>query len=281
MLRQKVSTAARFYVSKLSGLHRVSLEELPDILAENPYLLNQIVRQGVELHGTRPFWYKRSLGLAALARFSALKAAPVFITWSAADMQWDDLHNHMPRSAEWRTGNDSTRLAVAWDHVQNYPHMVAAYIDLRFRAYLRSVLAPSLKYSDCWWRYEWQARGTGHIHGLFFLDHALSLDPKTNIERNAFAQFWAGYISAWNPNPNRPPDARNPASVPRSQLTNTVDEYTALLNRLQIHSRCTESYCLRAEKGKPGAEKTCRFFFPRLLFNNAVLTKDIKAGRWL
>ena len=55
LIRRKANTAARFYVSKASGLKDLDREELADTLQADKSLLPQIVRQGSSLTGTHPF----------------------------------------------------------------------------------------------------------------------------------------------------------------------------------------------------------------------------------
>ena len=52
---RKASAAARFYVSKVSGLKDLDRKELANALLTDDSLLPQIVRQGSNLTGTRPF----------------------------------------------------------------------------------------------------------------------------------------------------------------------------------------------------------------------------------
>ncbi len=55
IMRRKAASAARFYVSKASGLKDLSREELTAALQDDTQLVDQIVRQGSDLTGTRPF----------------------------------------------------------------------------------------------------------------------------------------------------------------------------------------------------------------------------------
>jgi hypothetical protein len=63
-------------------------------------------------------------------------------------------------------------------------------------------------------------------------------------------------------------------------MVNSNDQFTAFLNRLQMHLVCRPGACLWVKKGK---DKTlyCRFFFPRPLFDDPVVTKDINHKSWL
>ena len=122
-------------------------------------------------------------------------------------------------------------------------------------------------------------RGSGHLHCLFWILSAPSLDQDSDTARATFARYWDKLITALNPDPLRLPDLRNPASLNPTDVTNTFDQFTALVNRLQKHSNCTTSYCLRTNK-KTG-QSSCRFFFPRLLFADAIVTREINPKSWL
>ena len=279
MMRRRAGNSARFYVSKASGLKDLTREELTEALQTDETLLPQIVRQGSMLTGTRPFWRSKGTSLQAQARFLTPSMSPVFVTFSAADMQWEDLHRHFPGYSTVATADDRARRHFIWDMVQNCPHIVAHYLDIRFRLFKEHVLRPFLGYADEWSRYEWQARGSGHLHCLFWIPSAPPLDVATAEARAQFAHYWGVKITAWNPDPLRPPDARNPASLPRMEVANTADQFAAFLNRLQLHS-CRAPHCLRPKKGSE-APASCRFFFPRPLFADPVVTQEINHKGWL
>jgi ATP-dependent DNA helicase PIF1 len=280
LMRRKASNSARFYVSKASGLKDLNREELTEALQTDESLLPQIVRQGSTLTGTRPFWRNKGTSLQAQARFLTPSMSPVFVTFSAADMQWEDLHRHFPGFSAVATGDDRIRRQFIWDMVQNHPHIVAHYLDIRFRLFKEHVLRPFFGYTDEWSRYEWQARGSGHLHCLFWIPSAPPLDVTTAEARAQFAQYWGMKITACNPDQLRPPDVRNPASLAHKDVANTADQFAAFLNRLQLHL-CRVPYCLRPKKGLEAPPCSCRFFFPRPLFPDPVVTQEINHKGWL
>jgi hypothetical protein len=280
IMRRKANSSARFYVSKASGLKDLTREELTTALLTDEGLLPQIIRQGSALPGTRPFWRNRGGCLQAQARFLSPEMSPVFLTFSAADMQWQDLHRHFPGWADVALADDRTRHTFAWDGVQNNPHIIAEYLVIRLRTFTDRVLRPYLKFTDYWQRLEWQARGTGHCHALFWIPTAPALDQESEECRAQFARYWGSLITAWNPDQLRAPDARNPASLAPADVANTADQFAAFLNRLQIHSTCRAPYCLRWKKDSD-TPLECRFFFPRPLFSTPVVTKEINHKSWL
>lgn len=280
LMRQRAAGSARFYVSKSSGLRDLSREELATALEEDESLLPHIVRQGSSLTGTRPFWRNKGNSLQATARFLSPGASPAFLTFSAADMQWQDLHRHFPGYLAIASAPDHALRHWIWDRVQDGPHIVAQYLDIRLAAFKKHVLRPFLGFTDSWDRVEWQARGTGHSHGLYWIPTAPSLDQDTDDLRAEFAQYWGSRITAWNPAPLRPADLRNPASLAPADVANTADQFAAFVNRLQQHTTCRIPYCLRPKKGSD-VPPTCRFFYPRPLFPAPIITQEINHKSWL
>ena len=241
-------------------------------------LLPQIVRQGSGLAGTRPFWTNKGGDLQAHARFLSPSTSPVFVTFSAADMQWQDLHRRFPGFSPNLTPNDPA--GRVWDRVHDHPHLIAHYLLLRFEAFVKHVLRPSLGFADYWYRFEWQARGSGHEHCLFWIPSAPSMNCGTDESRAEFARYWGARITAWNPDPLRSPDVCNPVSLAWADVANTADQFAAFLNHLQMHSTCRVPYCLRPKRGSL-QPPTYRFFFPRPLFTDAVVTRDINRKGWM
>lgn len=87
LMWRRANSSSTFYVSKASGLKDMSREELTEALLADEGLLPQIIYQGSHLTGTRPFWRNKSNSLQAQARFLSPSMPPVFVTFSAADMQ--------------------------------------------------------------------------------------------------------------------------------------------------------------------------------------------------
>ena len=277
-MRGQANNRARWTVDNDEHLDKMSLEQLQERLQESESLLSKVVRSGASLLGTRPFWRSRGADLEAHAR-GIRDASPVFVTFSCADMQWDDLQRHLPRYDEWRNGNARERTKIVWENVQKNPHIVAEWLDIRFCHFLKIVLKPHLRYDDYWYRFEWQHRGSGHIHGLLWIKDAPKMDMSTEELRAAFAAFWDSKITAFNPNSTRCSDGRNPASLPYRAVQNTEDQFAGFLNCFQQHNNCPGPACTR--KHKETQEKSCRFFYPRPCFDEATVTKDINHKSWM
>jgi hypothetical protein len=147
-MRRKAAKAACFYVSKASGLKDIDREELTAALQADSHLIDQVVRQGSELTGTRPFWRNKTNSLLAQGRFLSSDMALVFVTFSAADMQWRDLYRHLLGWTAVQNRSEIARRQFIWDRIQNYPYIVAYYLKIRFRTFITQVLQPLLRFTD-------------------------------------------------------------------------------------------------------------------------------------
>jgi hypothetical protein len=123
-----------------SDLKDLNREELAEALLTDDALLPQLVRQGSDLSGTRPFWRNKSSHLQAQARFLSPGMSPVFVTFSAVDMQW--------------TYTDTSLALGIWLRqmigVQNNPHIIAHFLLIRLTAFKKLVFRPFLCYVDQW-----------------------------------------------------------------------------------------------------------------------------------
>lgn len=124
--------------------------------------------------------------------------------------------------------------------------------------------------TDHWHRYEFQGRGSTHVHGFAWLD--LTAAPEATIpldseaRRALFTDLWKRHIYALNPEPGRLRAGKRTRGVyntTTSELKNTIGQLSDVANRTQVHV-CSKGYCLRYKKNAPAAApKACRFYYPR------------------
>ena len=94
-------------------------------------------------------------------------------------------------------------------------------------------------------RYEWQHRGSAHIHGFLWLEGAPDmekLDWTDTIRVDAARRYFDNYVTAWNPcdahhrniSIHRPLE-QDPCLLDTSEIFNTdpLDDYEQLANRVQ------------------------------------------------
>ena len=215
-------------------------------------LAHRVLRFGHNIRGTSQYWYNQQQNLISMVQ--QLGCASVFFTFSAADLNWPDLHAHLGNNFQ------STALAVA-----HSPYSVDSYLTLRFQVFFEKFLKPYLNLSDYWFRFEWQHRGSLHVHGLAWLPDApdaQQADPQT------IKNYWNQYVSSWNPamQPVDDPEhffwhvQQHPCNVPYANIQNLPRDLQDLVNLVQKHTQCSVNYCLRTDAN--GVQR-CRFGFPK------------------
>jgi Helitron helicase-like domain at N-terminus len=202
----------------------------------------------------------------------------IFATFSAADLQWHDLHRHMPTSLPPNATEDVC--IKTYNNNLNNNHAIAAYyFQKRWELFLKHVLTPKFGIRDFWYRYEWQHCGSSHVHCFFWLDKAPKvedLDISNEESVNEFIRFWDPLVSTTNPSKDEPKATVHPSSQDPNTLTYSQRELAQLLNWVQRHTRCTP-YCLRRPKGAPAdALPICRFKYPKELSGLTTLVLDDK-----
>ncbi|RXK36573.1 hypothetical protein M231_06114 [Tremella mesenterica] len=242
--------------------------------SDSTELARRVRRTASTLRGTPPYWAARSQELKTMIR--QLKTPHAFITLSAADLQWADLHSHM--SGTHTSPSDETmRQRLNSLNVNANPAQVAWWIQRRATLFLHHVITPLLKVKDFWLRYEWQSRGSGHIHGLLWLEDGPSVEGLKqggDQLKQSFIDYWKDKVSAINPSIDLPRASKHPSSRPHEDMTYDHTSLAEHLNRIQRHTRCSQ-YCLKRPKGsEPTAEPICRFRFPRPLCTTASLAPN-------
>ena len=173
------------------------------------------------------------------------------------------MHQHMPNYTEGQP-EDATSYRTRMKDLNENPAIASYYFQKCWQVFFDHYLVKKFKIKDYWWRYEWQHRGSSHIHGFFWMSDAPSvdnLDPSDPISLQNFINFWDQHVSTWHPDKNCPPAAIHPSARLFSSLEDTKQELAEMLNRLQRHTYCKPGYCERKKKNSD--EKYCRFGFPK------------------
>jgi ATP-dependent DNA helicase PIF1 len=282
-LRHQSRACSQYFVRTHRNDQRLSVSDVREMIqsGEGEALANRIARYGSRLPGTRPFWTQARSRLTAQIRDKTSGPPNIFFTLSAADVQWFDLHRLMPGQQpmdvdehalyKWRLSN-----------LNSNPALAADFFIQRFETFFDTVVKKILTITDHWYRFEWQHRGSSHIHGFLWVDGApslqtLNINDEASIQ--AFIDFWDPLVSTTNPHTPGTPDEIPPALVHPSSWDMTTLQYTQtelgqLLNRVQRHTKHAPGYCLR--KKKAGGQEYCRFDFPKELQNETVVIE--KAG---
>ena len=264
-MRWRANETGRFYIKQHPGEAHLTVDDLRDMIGrEGERFANKVVHYGTSLRGTKQYWFKERNKLIAM--IDTLGLPTIFFTHSAADHQWPELASLIcPEDPD-----DKQARAKA---VVNNPALADWFFTYRIQKFVEVFYVGILGATDYWMRFEWQHRGSPHVHGLAWLPNApnvenlLSSSPESTKEK--IIEYADKIISTINPAVL--PDGSNisdapPAKVdphicnkPYSQVTDFEEDLIDLIATCQRHTRCSESYCLRTRNGK----QECRFGYPK------------------
>jgi hypothetical protein len=272
LMRHQINSKSGFFVKKLRPEQGdLTLDDLKmafqEDTAEAEAIINRITRFSSSLRGTRPFWYGALKQLQSTVR--QLGCPSLFITLSAADYHWDSLMRLMPGGIYERfrlADSRDARVRVARDAVKDNPLIVDFYFYRRFQLFKRYVLKPKFNVVDSWDRFEYQARGSAHSHGLYWCEGvpANEIEKLSQEQRDHFANFWGIHIKAimFNKYPEQVIyNELSPMSRTLHEMENTGSFLNVIINLVQNH-RHSPDYCLTIVSKETG-ETLCRFNMPR------------------
>uniref|UniRef100_A0A158P537 ATP-dependent DNA helicase n=1 Tax=Tetranychus urticae TaxID=32264 RepID=A0A158P537_TETUR len=250
----------------------VNAEDLRVMLEENPNLLSKVMFNVGKLRASQSFWSQRCGELLDMVQ--QIGTPTIFFTLSAADYHWPDLFRLLSPDNDSNLLSERERIEL----MHKNPLITSWFFRRRAETFIDKVLKKIYPVNDLWYRYEWQWRGSPHIHGVLWIDGApdvSKLDDISEGSRDRIAQWFANFCSAWNFDSQTQAGSNHPS---RYTFTNKMSEETDLndlLNCLQRHTRCGR-HCLRKEK-RTGVLK-CRYGFPKPVCNNNLLVKE--NGNW-
>ena len=99
-----------------------------------------------------------------------------FVTLSAADLHWHFLHETIMRHSggcEGQEADGDGALGTTMKRAVQNTHIVSAFFVERAKELFARQYGDSIK--DSWFVYEWQGRGSVHIHGLLWMADAPAL----------------------------------------------------------------------------------------------------------
>ncbi|XP_059065211.1 uncharacterized protein LOC131857122 [Cryptomeria japonica] len=167
----------------------ITIQELCEHMDNTPHshLADRLMRFGTSLRGTRSYWIKCRAKLTDMLH--QIGRLTIFFTLSATDLYWPNLHVLMPE-----TPPNNPREAQLWrkKNVIDYPHIVSQYMHSQYSTFRKEVLDKGMNVKDYWCRYEWQHRGSPHVHGFIWLNGAPNMD---NIDWNNPDQLY--YVESY------------------------------------------------------------------------------------
>ncbi len=168
--------------------------------------------------------------------------------------------------------NDTKRERLAHRLLQKNSHIAAEYLDRRFQAFFRLVLKQKFLIVNYWYRYEWQTWNSDHIHDFLWLENA------SLFERlKEFLVYWESQTTTINSTSEISFAVIHSCSKFFRAKQNNLQELTKLLNRVQKHTKCSSTYCLR--KIKDSKKIRCRFHFS-FFMRETITVSNIINSKW-
>src|SRR3990170_4143760 len=84
-------------------------------------------------------------------------------------------------------------------------------------------------------------------------------------------QYIDSIVTTINPNIFASIPERHPCQKSSNEIVDDTQDYIELINKLQRHTRCSPSYCLRVKKND---ETVCRFGYPKEISGQTYIRND-------
>lgn len=265
-MRWRALQTGRVYVRQNPEDAHLSIEDLRDMVGrQGEIFANHVLHYAASLRGTKQYWFQQRSRLISMV--DALGMPTIFFTHSAADLQWPELARLIGVENTERTDHNNALIENPAIADWFFYHRIQKFVDIFYVDILGA--------SDFWLRFEWQHRGSPHVHGLAWLRNAPNVQ-NTIEQGDEFAKReLIDYIDklVCTQNPGVLPDGSNLADAPTAKLDphvcsqsySQIEDYNSdlidLVATCQRHTRCSTSYCLRTKQGV----QACRFGYPQPL----------------
>nr|XP_021330385.1 uncharacterized protein LOC101882679 [Danio rerio] len=198
------------------------------------------------LRGSPAYWEKTLRDLQAMIR--QLGTPTFFCTFSAAEMRWPEIVTVIKAQQGEEIDFSQLDWATKCEILRSNPVTVMRMFEKRVDALMAHLLLspaqPIGEVEDFFYRVEFQARGSPHIHLLAWVKDAP--DPEEDNDET-ICDFIDRYVSCKLPDPNVDPELHK------------------IVTEVQLHSRNHSKSC---KKGKV----VCRFGFPKLPMPKTMIT---------
>ncbi|XP_054264681.1 uncharacterized protein LOC128999172 [Macrosteles quadrilineatus] len=202
----------------------------------------------------------------------------LFLTLSAADLWWSCLARHFGISVEeLNLLTEKQASQVMQEKLSENPLIADEYFSKRVCIFM-DILKEKLKITDFWWRFEYQHRGSPHVHAVLWLENApdvRTFDTASIDDLAVHKAYYDTIVSAYNPGIDAPRAEKHPSSVWATDIVlGDPIHFAQLLNRVQRHTQHSV-YCLK----DPSHPQECRFKFPKPKLLDSTLSRD-EQGVW-
>ena len=162
-MRWRALQSGNMYVRQLTLDAQLTVQELREIVGtDGEAFSNKVMRFAKSLRGTSPYWFRQRSQLIAMV--NTLGLPTVFFTHSAADLQWPEL-------ARLICPEDPDNKSRCSQALLENP-AIADWFYQRVRLFMKDFYEEVLGVKGYWLRFEWQHRGSPHVHDLAWLSDA-------------------------------------------------------------------------------------------------------------
>ena len=131
------------------------------------------------INGSNAYWHKAKEDLKAIITHAG--APTFFFTFSSTDMHWPELLALFNNSIDSDNSTENRRQSVI-----NNPHITDCFFTQRLENFIKHWLYNSLDTEWHWYRFECQARGSIHCHGVAKLKNDPGLCEMSEIAKKGY-----------------------------------------------------------------------------------------------
>ncbi len=163
-MRWRVLQAGRVHIKQHPKDAHLSLDELKSIIdCRGEQYTKKVLHYACNFRRTKQYWFKQRIRLIAM--IDKLGLLTIFFTHSAADGQWPELARLICKD---NPESSSSRSKA----VNNNPAIADWFFYERITKFVEMYCVDLLGATHYWLRFEWQHRGSPHVHGLAWLPSA-------------------------------------------------------------------------------------------------------------
>ena len=176
--RKRTLQQSGMFLKQNPGEAHLTIDELREMAAgdNSNAFISKISRYVANIAGSNAYWYKVREDLKAIV--TTVGTPTFFFTFSSADMHWPELHRLL--------GNENGTSEERRQAVIKNPHLVDWFFTQRVESFIKHWLYKTLDAKWHWYRFEYQARGSIHCHGIAKLNNDPGLCDLTKTALKGF-----------------------------------------------------------------------------------------------
>lgn len=245
------------------------------VLSGDIRLASRVSYCAQQFRETRAYWYNKLKELITMVK--QLGPPTLFFTLSAVDLQLPELYALLDPDNILETLDPTERRRENARLLSENPMIASLFSQKRVHIFFKEYLKKEFDVVDHWYRFEWQNRGSGHVHGFLWMRYVPNVSNIATDEqvRRLICQYFDNIICTVNLGPTFFTDIQNNPCAKKisleSNLDDDDDDYASLVNCVMRHSRCG-NYCLR--KSKTNGRQVCRFKFPMEILSESKIVEE-------